>query len=287
MQDGDRAVERERLLLLLIILLCTPAVMLGCAALPVGELGAPSARDAERRCWRNLWLPLLPGLMMGAFLVGWALVEPDPSDEHIPLGYWFLIAPLSLLWLRAFDRAVSSLKPPRALPVAATIGIVRPRVVIAPELQRLFDRDELAAALAHEQAHVRGRDPLRLWLAQLVTDLQWPSARARQRLDTWRGWLELACDEEARLDGIDGADLAAALVISARQTSAPLRAVASMHRADENLARRIARLLHEPPVAAAPSRTWRMLAGVLGAATCGIALGVYHGDWALRLILGG
>jgi beta-lactamase regulating signal transducer with metallopeptidase domain len=138
----------------------------------------------------------------------------------------------------------------------------------------------------HEQAHLRRRDPLRIWLAQIVTDLQWPSPRARTRLDTWREWLELACDEAARLDGIDGADLAAALVVAAQQTVASATAMAGMHRSGENLARRIARLLVEPTAELAPSRSKPLVAAVLGSIVAALLLGVYGGDWAVRLILG-
>ncbi|MGH8257493.1 MAG: hypothetical protein ACRET0_14925, partial [Steroidobacteraceae bacterium] len=60
------------------------------------------------------------------------------------------------------------------------------------------------------------RDPLRIWLAQLVTDLQWPWPAAQRRLGAWLEALELARDQEARACGIDGAELAAAVLASVR-----------------------------------------------------------------------
>jgi beta-lactamase regulating signal transducer with metallopeptidase domain len=98
----------------------------------------------------------------------------------------------------------------------ATIGLIRPHIVFAPELARLLDDRAMQAALAHERAHVRHRDPLRIWIAQFVTDLQWPWTSAQKRFDRWLAALERARDDEARAEGIEGADLAAALVASVR-----------------------------------------------------------------------
>ena len=77
----------------------------------------------------------------------------------------------------------------------------------------------IRAALAHERAHASNRDPLRIWLAQLITDLQWPWPGAQRRLDAWLDALELARDDEARANGADGAELAAAVLASVRYLS--------------------------------------------------------------------
>jgi Zn-dependent protease with chaperone function len=72
-------------------------------------------------------------------------------------------------------------------------------VVIAPELSSSLDDAELAAVLAHAAAHARHRDPLRLWLAQLVTDAQWPAVAASARFHRWRAAVEIARDAAARV----------------------------------------------------------------------------------------
>ncbi|MGH8303675.1 MAG: hypothetical protein ACRET5_19695, partial [Steroidobacteraceae bacterium] len=77
----------------------------------------------------------------------------------------------------------------------------------------------IRAALAHERAHALHRDPLRIWLAQWVTDLQWPWPGAMLRFERWLDALELARDDEARASGSDGADLAAAVLASIRFNS--------------------------------------------------------------------
>lgn len=45
---------------------------------------------------------------------------------------------------------------------AFTVGALRPRVYLAKELAEWLSADELAAVIAHEAAHLRRRDPLRL-----------------------------------------------------------------------------------------------------------------------------
>jgi hypothetical protein len=101
-------------------------------------------------------------------------------------------------------------------PLAATIGLLRPRVVLAPQVREQLDAAALRAVTAHEEAHARHRDPLRLWMAQLATDLQWPLPSARRRFLAWRVALELARDDEAVARGVDGGDLAAGLLAVAR-----------------------------------------------------------------------
>jgi hypothetical protein len=192
---------------------------------------------------------------------------------------------LAWIWLRAGVRAVRALVPPRELPVAATVGILRPRAVIAPAVEHDLDPSALAAVWAHERAHIRRRDPLRIWIAQLITDLQWPSPQARRRLQLWLDALEMARDEEARIEGIDGADLAAGIVAVARLTRKSSGAIALAHRPGAALAHRIDRLLH--PLPSAPQTAligWRVPL-VCCALTAAAVLGAEHGEWAVRAIL--
>ena len=91
---------------------------------------------------------------------------------------------------------------PKQIRSAATVALLRPRVVVCETFGAQLDEHALAAALAHEQAHARHRDPLRIWLAQIVTDLQWPLSGARARFEQWLFALELARDEEAPRDAI-------------------------------------------------------------------------------------
>lgn len=75
-------------------------------------------------------------------------------------------------------------------PLAATIGILRPKVVLSSALRRSL-RDDLVAAIEHhEQAHVRRRDPLVRTVARLAAVFHFPGTRRRLLCD-----LQLACEQ--------------------------------------------------------------------------------------------
>ena len=82
-----------------------------------------------------------------------------------------------------------------------------------------------------------------MWLARVATDLQWPGPAARRRLDRWRHALELARDEEARIAGVQGADLAAAIIAAVRLNAATTWSCVSIAGDPSMLQERIARLL--------------------------------------------
>jgi Zn-dependent protease with chaperone function len=203
--------ERECLLTLLTILLGGLALQLA-----GGWLSTRVRREFEQTAWLRLGRPLAAALVVAAWLCGWALSQPDPVPHHVgPLAF-VVCAPFALIGIRAVVRAVWGLfASPGDLGIA-TVGLIFPRIVIAPELAALLDERAMRAALAHEHAHVRHRDPLRIWIAQFITDLQWPWASAQRRFEAWLAALEHARDDEARAAGIEGSDLAAALVSSVR-----------------------------------------------------------------------
>lgn len=211
--------ERESLLALLIVLLGGVALQPLAFWPSAGSRVASSARLERGRWWR-LWLPILPMLTVTAWLCGWALAQPDPVRDRLDPGVLAAAcAPFALLLGRAAVRAIwSLLRAPDECGVC-TVGLLRPQVVFSPFLARQLDEAVVNAALEHERAHVRHYDPLRIWLAQLVTDLQWPWPSARQRLESWLAALERARDDEARERGVSGADLAAAVLASARFSS--------------------------------------------------------------------
>jgi hypothetical protein len=211
--------ERETLLSVLIMLLG------GIALQPFASWSSrheadDSPSDLERRSWLRLWYPVVPVLLIAAWLCGWALAEPDPVPD-VPARWILTLAcvPFALLFARAVARAVWALMRKPFDCGVSTVGLVHPQVIFSPFLAKQLDDGMIRAALAHERAHASNRDPLRIWLAQLVTDLQWPWPGAQRRLDEWLDALELARDDEARADGADGAELAAAVLASVRYLS--------------------------------------------------------------------
>jgi len=214
-------VGRELLLSLLIVLLGGLALQPLCW-LPAIDLSSASGQPLERRAWLRLWYPVLPALAVAAWLVGWTLTESDPVHDR--LGSWVLLAacmPFALIFARAALRALWALLREAPECGVFTSGLLQPLIVFSPLFAKQLDDVVIGAALAHEQAHARHRDPLRIWLAQLVTDLQWPWPWAQRRLGAWLIALELSRDDEARAHGAEGTDLATAVLSSVRQLSHP------------------------------------------------------------------
>lgn len=163
-----------------------------------------------------LWLRAGPVVGFGLGLAAWAVVEPE-NAERLSLGAGIAAAAVAFLWVRAIVRAARSVCTHDPHIVAATIGVLRPRVVLSPPFITALDRRALRAAEAHERMHVRHRDPLRILLARFATDLLWPTRSAPERFRAWRHALELARDEEAIATArVRGADLAAAIIAAAR-----------------------------------------------------------------------
>src|SRR5260370_39920308 len=179
---GGHDMERECFLSILIALL-GGAMILACGWWPAHDGGGGSARSLERLRWRQIWLPLVPALIVAALLCGWALAEPDPTPEKASILLILASVPFALLLFgRAAIRAVWSLVREEGDVVTATVGLLRPWILFSPYLAKaLYDRT-IEAALEHERAHARHRDPLRIWLAPLATDLQWPAPPAQKRV---------------------------------------------------------------------------------------------------------
>ena len=237
----------------------------------------------ERRSWRRLWAPALLPAIAVATLLGWGLQEPSVTDEPLRPVVVLAAIPAALLLLRCVSRALWALRRPRVLPALATVGLLHPRIAVSETLETILDPQAMDAAIAHERAHVRHRDPLRIWLAQMATDLQWPSPLARRRFDRWLSALELARDEEARLAGAAGEDLAAAVVAVAGLTARSSPVVVGLTGAEASLSQRVRRLLGPPPARAlARSIVAPLFVGLSLAAA--VLIGVTHGDSFLRAL---
>jgi BlaR1 peptidase M56 len=277
--------ERECCLSMLIAL-AGGATLLACGWWPVANIRTGDARRLEKVTWRRIWMPVAPALAVAAALCGWALVEPDPVPETVPLSLILMSLPFALLFARAAVRGGQALIAD-GNPATATVGLLRPRVVFSPHLAKALDDRQIEAALEHERAHARHRDPLRIWLAQIATDLQWPWPQARTRLQRWLIALELARDDEARAVGIEGTDLAEAIVASARfcqKANPSMQAALSGERAA--LKERIARLLH--PMSEDPKRREATLISPLLALiptlAVALALGSIFGERVIRAL---
>jgi beta-lactamase regulating signal transducer with metallopeptidase domain len=211
-----------------------------------------------------LWLRAVPALGIALGLFAWAGVEPYNAERLSPPALSIAVAAL-ILWGRAALRAARALAIRDDRIVAGTVGLLRPRIVVSERLRRSIDATALRAAHEHEAAHVRHRDPLRIWLAQFVTDLLWPWERSQVRFRAWRHALELARDEEALARaGVRGPDLAAAIVAAAR-LQLPLESAIALLASDAALLQaRVRHLLrHARPARRVTATTTTAVEGVI------------------------
>lgn len=276
--------EREAAFLVVSLALCGPlCVVFGALARPLDRF-LPSGRRAEAVAWRRLWLPLAPAAFALMLLVGWAVQEADDTDDAIAPMLLVVALLGAIIGARAVARAIIATIQ-RDKPLAATIGLVHPRVIVDPSLSNVLDPEALEAVHAHERAHARHRDPLRIWLAQLGADLQWPNRSARTRFRQWLHALEVARDEEARESGTPGDALASAIVTVAQLSRARSHGCAALVGDGELLRDRIARLLRPMAPAGTSDRArWTLM--ILGVVGLGLVFGVVGGDHLLRCIPG-
>lgn len=275
--------ERESLLSVLIFLFSGLALQLF-ALLPTSRQGLTHAQEQEKRLWLHLWWPLLPPLFVAAWLCGWALSEPDPVPDRVGPLVLLGSVPFVVIVFRALVRALWSLLRPMETPGIATIGLLRPRIQVSCEFTDLLDETALHAALEHERAHRRHFDPLRIWLAQVATDLQWPWPSAHRRFQDWLAGLECARDEEACGAGVDGSDLAAAILAAVRfRSHVGSRSCAHLTGDAAALKERIARLLHPlvPQPATARSGLGRTTLFVAAGILLALAFGIIFGEQVL------
>jgi len=120
-------------------------------------------------------------------------------------------------------QAIARVAPPAAVEVveglsgvAVTAGFLEPRILLSADVIDSLDCDGLAAVLAHESAHVRGKDAwkgLAIRFAAALSPLSAVSCRAERAYELDR---EILCDDEAVERGTDPLALADALVRVAR-----------------------------------------------------------------------
>jgi hypothetical protein len=266
-------VDRD-LVLAGLVIITVGLALFGAAPWPTPIRPKDSAREWELATWRALWWPSVPVVVVISVLIGWAIVEPAMSDEPLHFSAVIVSGVFATLWLRALIRAARALDA--SLPAVGTVGLWRPRVVFSDRLIAHLDVAAFKAAQLHEAAHVRHRDPLRIWLAQLITDLQWPWPSAQRRFRRWRHVLELARDEEARLAGADGADLAEAILGVAKLHTARASGAALFEGA-AGLQERVARLL--APLSSEEVFGSRCSAiALLPMSIAGVLSGIWFGD---------
>jgi Zn-dependent protease with chaperone function len=145
-------------------------------------------------------------------------------------GAWRATRRLVANWIRHSesilleDISIPAYRIRHAFPVIAIVGVFRPRLFISAQVFESLTREELAAALAHERAHLAVRDNLKRGLLRACRDVLVivPCGRSLDR--AWDEASEAAADELAARAGAPVAlSLASALIKIARLAPAGLK----------------------------------------------------------------
>lgn len=117
------------------------------------------------------------------------------------------------------DARVIVFRHPSALAFCA--GLIRPRLYVSTGSVDALRDDELQAVVAHERHHARQRDPLRVFVAGVLSDALFFVPALRPLADRYSALAELAADRAAvRANAGDPAPLANALLAFERSDPA-------------------------------------------------------------------
>ena len=136
---------------------------------------------------------------------------------------WLATRALLRMWLaNSVPLELNDVKVPayrllHSFPIIAVVGTIRPRLFIAEQVLATLSKEELAAAIAHEDGHIAAFDNLKRSMLRLsrAALLIIPCGRSLDR--AWGEASEAAADEHAALkSAIVALNLASALVRVAR-----------------------------------------------------------------------
>jgi hypothetical protein len=222
-------------------------------------------------------LRMLPALGSAAFVLGvivpaYLSFEPRQTSERagpalvvvalvasalLAAGIWRALSG----WLdtRRMERAWRSVSVPTTtpsmpvrvfrvrtlMPLAALVGVFRPRLFVSEQFLDSLAENERQAVLDHEAAHLAARDNLKRTAVKLAPDWLSFTAAGSEIESAWT----IATEEEAddRAAGPDGArslDVASALIKAARLAPAHCPSVSSFCE-ESSIVRRVARLLDD------------------------------------------
>lgn len=161
-------------------------------------------------------------------------------------------------------------------PLSVTAGLLRPLVLVSTGLRSRLSPDQLRAVLAHERAHARRRDPMRLLAVALLGAAHGPSTRRHLVAD-----LALACeeaaDEEAALAVGDRTLVAESILAVERLLGAePLPMGLALGMAGCAAEARVLALLRDPMPPSPTGRSWKVVWAAVAAGAVAAAFEIHH-----------
>ncbi|MGN6867782.1 MAG: M56 family metallopeptidase [Solirubrobacteraceae bacterium] len=177
-------------------------------------------------------------------------------------------------WLRAHEARqwAGTVVIEDARPRAFCAGLLRPRVYVSTATLALLDDEALRAVLAHERAHARRRDPLRVACGRVIAGALFYVPGLGELHRRQMALAELSADERAIADAPENRAALARAMLSFAERS----------RADDPTGldpERVDHLLGEPPA-------WRFPLVLFGLAACVLGLLAAVGVLAGRIAAG-
>lgn len=218
-------------------------------------------------------LAVLSVLLVGAAAARWYLIT---RQTRRLAARWLSNARPAALG----DGRVPAFVVDSEFPIVGVIGLVRLRLIVAQSVLDACTPEEVAAILAHEQAHIERRD--NLWRALIMTApdlLTWlPVSRRLQA--SWHAATEEAADDSASRLGVRGrAVLAQALVkvagLAVSRLDSGQMPASALYRG-EDIERRVRRLLAPEYAAGRPHRVLKALLLAAFAALTIVSLETVH-----------
>ena len=83
------------------------------------------------------------------------------------------------------------------VPLAITMGLIQPKIVLSTGLMNLLNEAELEAVIAHEMAHLKSRDPFTIFFMTLCSSTFWYIPILKWLNQQYRILKELAADDYA------------------------------------------------------------------------------------------
>lgn len=213
------------------------------------------------------------GLVLGIFvIVAGMLVAAGLRRTFLS---WLATRRLERRWKTAavgsasFEIPVLAYRVPSDMPLAALVGVLRPRLFVSDRFLDALSAGERRAVVEHETGHLRSLDNLKRTVMRLAPDWLSFSSAGREIEAAWAIAAEEEADDHAAgSDRSRSLDLASALLKASRLT--PIRFAEVSNFCDEStIGRRVARLLSDEPAgrgrAGLPMSRFAGVLAILGA----------------------
>jgi len=235
--------------------------------------------------------------VLGVVVPAFVAFEPRDAGEQAGLGLVLLAAVAAALVLAGAYRAAASwlvtrklertwrrvaqpadfpglrlpgYRVPSSLPFAALVGIVRPRLFVSDRFFDALSGEERRAVLQHEAGHLAAFDNVKRAAIRLAPDWLGFTRTGREIEAAWANAAEEAADDHAARSG-EGLAVAGALLKASRFGSARLAPVSNFCDG-ATIARRVARLLEDPPAPAGRATDAIVDAASIAALAAGVVL---------------